>query len=765
MSWPCAHPCHTDGNICCDLDLGIGLPGAPAQQRLIAFAASWTGRVTTAVWVPAKAFRRDLTASGPNLAASRWVRRASQISSFDVTSSRSLISIAVTGERVVAAPSSPMTSFSLWPSSPGSTHVLVSCSSISPLVLRRTLLTLPTESCSDGSDRRSFRISEYDFGSFAFTTTTSCRGRLCAFTLGFGSGALAFGVAFFLPFFFFFLWTCCQSSSAGLEAFAASFCPLVIVLGAVLAGCCLYHLRPGAPGTFPSREDQEMFAPPFPACSGEEDAPARPALYAGSPILYITARRSVREISLPARSDEKKSFQDLQFGVLKVEIGQLHHEIFVFFLSPSPCVTRTHDFYVPPVLQESCACNYRHDTDTWSGSNERQLHHEIFVFFLSPSPCVTRTLDSPDSSILRVLVTQGLAVPATTGMIRTRGRAQMKDNCITRFSFFFYHRAPASLGHVLLREEGPSLCTSFSLVCQSPSTARRQVGQSDSTMVRQGGPTDNASSGITKPSPKLFVPVRISLPNHRPDAPSSSQPSTICYPTPNNIPHIILHQEFKCYGMVLHKAKVKFKAASADEAALVKHSPVRAEDVEKIIRMTKQLVILAVIRPQVKLLLREAGKGGISAANMDQARERGTSAGDDTAMMVAIRMITGGDAATLVVAHGAPATRLNHHAVRKNEACGNSWISHIMLPCRNLQLAVMMGHPRIRRTTTFSHADTRHLVFRPVCSSTFPRKRSARRPRGRRRRAAQRLILYATTWPASTSTSRLYQGYAGSMPR
>ncbi|CAB0043615.1 unnamed protein product [Trichogramma brassicae] len=246
MSWPCAHPCHTDGNICCDLDLGIGLPGAPAPSN--AFAASWTGRVTTAVWVPAKAFRRDLTASGPNLAASRWVRRASQISSFDVTSSRSLISIAVTGERVVAAPSSPMTSFSLWPSSPGSTHVLVSCSSISPLVLRRTLLTLPTESCSDGSDRRSFRISEYDFGSFAFTTTTSWRGRLCAFTLGFGSGALAFGVAFFfLPFFFFFLWTCCQSSSAGLEAFAASFCPLVIVLGAGVGG--LLPLPPEARGT------------------------------------------------------------------------------------------------------------------------------------------------------------------------------------------------------------------------------------------------------------------------------------------------------------------------------------------------------------------------------------------------------------------------------------------------------------------------------------------------------------------------------------
>uniref|UniRef100_A0ABD2X773 Uncharacterized protein n=1 Tax=Trichogramma kaykai TaxID=54128 RepID=A0ABD2X773_9HYME len=239
---PCAHPCHTDGNICCDLDLGIGLPGAPAPSA--AFAASWASRVTTAVWVPAKALRRDLTASGPKLAASRWVRRASQTSSFVVTSSRSLISIAVTAERVVATPSSPMASFNLWPSSPGLAHALVSCSSRSPFVLRRTLLTLPTESCSDGSDRRSFRISEYDFGSFAFTTTTSGRGRLCAFTLGFGSGALAIGVAFFLPFFFFFLWTCCQSSSTGLEAFAASFWSLVIVLRVGVGG--LLPLLPGA---------------------------------------------------------------------------------------------------------------------------------------------------------------------------------------------------------------------------------------------------------------------------------------------------------------------------------------------------------------------------------------------------------------------------------------------------------------------------------------------------------------------------------------
>ncbi|CAB0039763.1 unnamed protein product [Trichogramma brassicae] len=37
----------------------------------------------------------------------------------------------------------------------------------------------------------------------------------------------------------------------------------------------------------------------------------------------------------------------------------------------------------------------------------------------------------------------------------------------------------------------------------------------------------------------------------------------------------------------------------------------------------------------------------------------------------------------------------------------------------------------------FSHADARHSLIRPVCSSTFPRERSARRPRGRRRRAAQ----------------------------
>ncbi|CAB0028872.1 unnamed protein product, partial [Trichogramma brassicae] len=43
---------------------------------------------------------------------------------------------------------------------------------------------------------------------------------------------------------------------------------------------------------------------------------------------------------------------------------------------------------------------------------------------------------------------------------------------------------------------------------------------------------------------------------------------------------------------------------------------------------------------------------------MDLARERGTSAGDNTAMMVAVCMITGRDATTLVVAHGAPTQRL-----------------------------------------------------------------------------------------------------------
>ncbi|CAB0036228.1 unnamed protein product [Trichogramma brassicae] len=37
----------------------------------------------------------------------------------------------------------------------------------------------------------------------------------------------------------------------------------------------------------------------------------------------------------------------------------------------------------------------------------------------------------------------------------------------------------------------------------------------------------------------------------------------------------------------------------------------------------------------------------------------------------------------------------------------------------NADITYMTGHPRIRRTTTFSHADTRHLVFRTVCSSTF----------------------------------------------
>ncbi|CAB0027910.1 unnamed protein product [Trichogramma brassicae] len=67
-------------------------------------------------------------------------------------------------------------------------------------------------------------------------------------------------------------------------------------------------------------------------------------------------------------------------------------------------------------------------------------------------------------------------------------------------------------------------------------------------MVRQGGPTDNASFGITKPSPKLFVPVRISLPNHRPDAPSSSQPvnyklpNTKQHSTYHTLLHTILHQ-------------------------------------------------------------------------------------------------------------------------------------------------------------------------------------------------------------------------------
>ncbi|CAB0039374.1 unnamed protein product [Trichogramma brassicae] len=230
-------------------------PPNPDPTQLNSFRSQLGRQGDTAVWVPAKAFRRDLTASGPNLAASRWVRRASQISFlrcdlvkiFDLnrchwrTSGRSpqLTDDVVQPLAKLAGVDFTTVMFR--------TPSWVSCSSISPLVLRQTLLTLPTESCSDGSDRRSFRISEYDFGSFAFTTTTSWRGRLCAFTLGFGSGALAFGVACFLPFFFFFLWTCCQSSSAGLEAFAASFCPLVIVLGAGVGG--LLPLPPEARGT------------------------------------------------------------------------------------------------------------------------------------------------------------------------------------------------------------------------------------------------------------------------------------------------------------------------------------------------------------------------------------------------------------------------------------------------------------------------------------------------------------------------------------
>ncbi|CAB0039233.1 unnamed protein product [Trichogramma brassicae] len=94
----------------------------PTRMRpsLMALAASWSGRVTTAVWVPAKAFRRDLTASRPSsVAPSRWVRRAPHISSFVVTSSRSLISIAVIGVREVAEPSSPIALSSLRPSSSG----------------------------------------------------------------------------------------------------------------------------------------------------------------------------------------------------------------------------------------------------------------------------------------------------------------------------------------------------------------------------------------------------------------------------------------------------------------------------------------------------------------------------------------------------------------------------------------------------------------------------------------------------------------------
>ncbi|CAB0038662.1 unnamed protein product [Trichogramma brassicae] len=126
----------------------------------MALAASWSGRVTTAVWVPAKAFCIDLTASRPSsVAPSRWVQRTPQISSFVVTSSRSLISIAVTEVREVAEPSSPIALSSLRPSSSGLAQALSSCSSSSPPALRRTLLTLLTESCSVGSDLRSFKIS------------------------------------------------------------------------------------------------------------------------------------------------------------------------------------------------------------------------------------------------------------------------------------------------------------------------------------------------------------------------------------------------------------------------------------------------------------------------------------------------------------------------------------------------------------------------------------------------------------------------------
>ncbi|CAB0042277.1 unnamed protein product [Trichogramma brassicae] len=129
------------------------------RPSLMALAANWSGKVTTAVWVPAKAFRRDPTASRPSsVAPSRWVRRAPHISSFVVTSSRSLITIAVIGVREVAEPSSPIALSSLRPSSSGLVQALSSCRSSSPPALRKTLLTILTESCSVGSDLRSFKI-------------------------------------------------------------------------------------------------------------------------------------------------------------------------------------------------------------------------------------------------------------------------------------------------------------------------------------------------------------------------------------------------------------------------------------------------------------------------------------------------------------------------------------------------------------------------------------------------------------------------------
>ncbi|CAB0037385.1 unnamed protein product [Trichogramma brassicae] len=134
----------------------------PTRMRpsLMALAASLSGRVTMSVWVPAKAFRRDLAASRPSSGApSRWVWRAPQIFSLIVTLSRSLISIAVTGVRAVAEPSSPIALSSFRPSSSGLVQALSSCSSSSPPALRQTLLTLLTETCSVGSDLKSFRIS------------------------------------------------------------------------------------------------------------------------------------------------------------------------------------------------------------------------------------------------------------------------------------------------------------------------------------------------------------------------------------------------------------------------------------------------------------------------------------------------------------------------------------------------------------------------------------------------------------------------------
>ncbi|CAB0043105.1 unnamed protein product [Trichogramma brassicae] len=127
----------------------------------MALAASWSGRVTTAVWGSRKGFSqrpyRFQTQLGGTIQVgpegpAYLLLRCDLVKIFDLY-------IAVIGVREVAEPSSPIALSSLRPSSSGLVQALSSCSSSSPPALRRTLLTLLTESCSVGSDLRSFKIS------------------------------------------------------------------------------------------------------------------------------------------------------------------------------------------------------------------------------------------------------------------------------------------------------------------------------------------------------------------------------------------------------------------------------------------------------------------------------------------------------------------------------------------------------------------------------------------------------------------------------